>query len=92
MGTPSGTLRSTGLKTPMISIILVLARTTMLNTKVLHDIQVLKLCITIMKGASACYRHFTCRLPQSGTLKVRIGIKADGGRTDEKANQISLGQ
>lgn len=92
MGTPSGTLRSTGLKTPMLNIILVLVRTTMLNTIVLHDLQVLKLCITIMNGTSTCCRHFTCRLPQSGVLKLRLGIKADGGRTDEKANYISLGQ
>jgi len=76
----------------MLSRILVIARTTMLHTNVLHDLQVLKLCTTIIKGASARYRHFTWRLPQSGTLKVRIGMKADGGRTDEKANQISLGQ
>jgi len=76
----------------MLNIILVPARTTMLNTNVLRNFQVLKLCITIIKGTRACYRHFKCRLPQSGILKLRIGIKADGGRTDEKANQISLGQ
>jgi hypothetical protein len=92
MGTPSGTLRSTGLKTTMLNITLVLAGTTMLNTSVLHDLQVLKLCIIIITGTRACYRHFTCRLPQSGISKLMIGIKADGGRTDEKANQISLGQ
>ena len=39
-----------GLKTPMLNTILVLARTTMLNTNVLHDLQVLKLRITIIKG------------------------------------------
>ena len=92
MGTPSGRLRSTALKTPTLHIIPVLARTTMLNTNVLHDLQVLKLCITVIKGTRACYRHFTCRLPQCGILKMRIGTKAGGGRTDEKANQISLGQ
>jgi hypothetical protein len=40
METPSFTLTSTGLKTPMHNIILRLARISMLNTNVLPDIQV----------------------------------------------------
>jgi len=70
----------------MLHIILVLARTTMLNTNFLHDLQVLKLCVTSIKGIL----HVGYRSPAH--LKLRIGIKADSGRTDEKANQISLGQ
>jgi hypothetical protein len=58
MGTPSGTLRSTGLKIPMLNIILVSARTTTLNTNVLHDLQVLKLCISIIKGARGMLSPF----------------------------------
>ena len=78
MGTPSGTLTSTGLKTPMHNIILGLARSTMINRNVRYDLQVIKLCITIIKRTRAYYRHFTCRLPRSILLKLRLGIKAGG--------------
>jgi len=37
----------------MLNTILVLERTTMLNTNVLHELQILKLCITIINPLNA---------------------------------------